>query len=47
MSNSNNYSKNFIGQLCRLKIIDGINFLVTLRLNEDKLQIIGDTKDKK
>lgn len=30
-----------------MRIIDGVSFLVTVRLNHQRLQIIGDTKDKK
>lgn len=33
--------------MCRLRLIDGVSFLITVRLNQQKLQIIGDTKDKK
>ncbi len=30
-----------------MRIIDGVSFLVTIRMNQQKMQIIGDTKDKK
>lgn len=30
-----------------MREIDGVNFLITIRLNNQRLQIIGDTKDKK
>lgn len=30
-----------------MRVIDGVSFLVTVRLNQQKMQIIGDTKDKK
>jgi hypothetical protein len=33
--------------MCRMRVIDEVSFLVTVRLNQQKLQIIGDTKDKR
>lgn len=30
-----------------MRVIDGVSFLITVRLNQSKMQIIGDTKDKK
>ena len=38
---------NPIPELSRMKIIDGVSFLVTIRMGSSKLQIIGDTKMKK
>jgi hypothetical protein len=46
-TNNPAHNKNGCVELCRLKTIDGINFLVTIRLNEQKLHIFGDTKDKR
>lgn len=34
-------------ELCRMRTIDGVSFLITIRLNQERLQIIGDTKDKR
>ena len=34
-------------EMCRVRVIDGISFLVTIRMNPIKLQIIGDSKDKR
>lgn len=34
-------------ELSKIKTIDGVSFLVTIRMGMDKLQIIGDTKTKK
>jgi len=30
-----------------MRIIDGVSFLITIRLNQQRMQIIGDTKDKR
>lgn len=34
-------------EFCRMRVIDGVHFVITVRLNQQKMQIIGDTKDKK
>ena len=36
-----------IVELSKMKTIDGVSFLITIRMGHDKLQIIGDTKSKK
>jgi hypothetical protein len=34
-------------ELVKMRIIDGINFLITLKLDKNKMQILGDNqKDK-
>lgn len=34
-------------ELCRVRVIDGTSFLITVKMTPAKLQIIGDCKDKK
>jgi hypothetical protein len=34
-------------EMCRIRVIDGASFLITVKMTPVKLQIIGDCKDKK
>ena len=45
--NSTQYPNNKGLEQCKMKIIDGTNFLITVRLSKNYLQIVGDSKDKK
>lgn len=34
-------------EMCRIRIIDGTSFLITVKMTPVKLQITGDSKNKK